>query len=191
MQSAQYDSSPGRAPASSTTPRHGRRLLLPLLAFLAGGGLGLVGGVALGIFVYPFWFLTEVASEAIPTPGAQRLVATGEFIHANPSDPIHWGRGQVRVLEDQSRAHLVHLDETFEVGPGPAFHVYLVDHPMVRSGADFAASEMVDLGRLKAFKGSQNYAVPQGIDLARHRSVVIWCKQFSVLISPATLRPAT
>ena len=126
-----------------------------------------------------------------PTSDAKRLVATGEFIHANPSDPIHWGSGQVRVLGNQSGAHLVHVDESFEVGPGPSFHVYLVDHPKVHSGADFEASELVDLGRLKAFKGSQNYPVPQGIDLARYRSVVIWCKQFSVLISPATLQPAT
>jgi hypothetical protein len=190
MQSAQYDSSPRRAPASSTPPRRGRRLLLPLLAFLVGGGLGLLGGFGLGIFVYPFWFLTEVASEAIPTPEAKRLIATGEFIHVNPSDPIHWGRGQVRLLADQS-GHLVHLDENFEVGPGPAFHVYLVDLAMVRSDDDFEASDMVDLGRLKAFKGSQNYAVPQSVDITRYRSVVIWCKQFSVLISPATLQDAT
>ena len=191
MHSAQHPGNAASTMAHAGLPRRGHRLLIPLLAFVAGVGLGLVGGFGLRIFVCPFWFLTEVASEAIPTPEAKRLVATGEFIHANPSDPIHWGSGQVQVLGDQSGAHLVHLDESFEVGPGPAFHVYLVDHPKVRSGADFEGSEMVDLGRLKAFKGSQNYPVPQGIDLARYRSVVIWCKQFSVLISPATPQPAT
>lgn len=45
----------------------------------------------------------------------------------------------------------------------------------------------VDLGRLEAFKGSQSYAVPPGTDLTRYRSVVIWCQQFNVLISPAAL----
>jgi hypothetical protein len=45
----------------------------------------------------------------------------------------------------------------------------------------------VDLGRLRAFKGSQRYAVPAGLDLSSFRSVVIWCEQFSVLISPADL----
>src|ERR687897_1586834 len=170
MQSAQLPGNASRTTAHAALPRRGRRLLIPLLAFVAGVGLGLVGGFGLGIFVYPFWFLTEVAREAIPTPEAKRLVATGDFIHANPSDPIHWGGGQVQVLGDQSGAHLVHLDESFEVGPGPAFHVYLVDHSNVRSGADFEASELVDLGRLKAFKGSQNYPVPPGIHLARYRS---------------------
>jgi hypothetical protein len=45
----------------------------------------------------------------------------------------------------------------------------------------------VDLGRLKAFKGSQNYEVPVGVDVAKFDSVVIWCEQFGVLISPAAL----
>ncbi|WP_202882847.1 DM13 domain-containing protein [Microvirga tunisiensis] len=46
----------------------------------------------------------------------------------------------------------------------------------------------VDLGPLRAFKGSQRYAVPNGVDLAQFDSVVIWCREFSVLISPADLQ---
>ena len=46
----------------------------------------------------------------------------------------------------------------------------------------------VDLGRLKAFKGSQNYPIPPGVDLSKYGSVVVWCEQFGVLISPATLK---
>ncbi len=45
----------------------------------------------------------------------------------------------------------------------------------------------VDRGRLRAFKGSQNYAIPDGVDLKDFPSVVIWCQQFGVLISPAEL----
>ena len=189
MQIAQPPGNASRTMAHAGLPRRGRRLLIPLLAFVAGVGLGLVGRLGLGIFVYPFWFLTEVGSEAIPR--RTRSASSRPESSSIPSDPIHWGSGQVRVLEDQSGTHLLHLDKGFEVAPAPPSTSYLVDHPMVRSGADFEASELVDLGRLKAFKGSQSYPVPQGIDLARYRSVVIWCKQFSVLISPATLLPAT
>ncbi len=46
----------------------------------------------------------------------------------------------------------------------------------------------MDLGRLKAFKGSQNYAIPAGVTLSDFGSVVIWCEQFNVLISPASLK---
>jgi hypothetical protein len=48
-------------------------------------------------------------------------------------------------------------------------------------------TKFVDLGRLRAFKGSQNYKIPAEIDLTKFPSVVIWCEQFSVLISPADL----
>jgi Electron transfer DM13 len=39
----------------------------------------------------------------------------------------------------------------------------------------------VDLGRLRAFQGSQRYAIPAGLDLREFQSVIIWCEQFSDL----------
>jgi hypothetical protein len=61
------------------------------------------------------------------------------------------------------------------------------DRAQVLSNADFEASRVVDLGRLKAFTGSQTYALPGDPDLPAYKSVVIWCKALGVLISPATL----
>ena len=153
------------------------------IAFVLGGLLGLAGGFALGIFVYPYLFLADiVATEKVDDRSARTLVAQGEFIHANPSDPIHYGKGKVSVYRE-----LVHLEADFEVGPGPKFHVYLVPEETVTPSTKVAQTMFVDLGRLKAFKGSQNYPVPAGVDLARYKSVVIWCEQFGVLISPARL----
>ncbi len=57
----------------------------------------------------------------------------------------------------------------------------------VTPDSDIEASAFVDLGRLKAFKGSQNYPIPAGVTLSDYRSVVIWCEQFGVLVSPARL----
>jgi len=114
---------------------------------------------------------------------ARKLVATGMFIHANPRDPIHYGKGKLTVYDD-----LVHLDGDFEVGPGPKFHVYLVPEQNVIPSTNVEKTMFVDLGRLKAFKGSQNYPVPVGVDLRKYGSVVIWCEQFGVLISPAALK---
>jgi Electron transfer DM13 len=82
---------------------------------------------------------------------------------------------------------VVFLGEDFEVGPGPDFHVYLVPAANIRDAGQVTGTMFVDLGRLRAFKGSQKYAVPAGVDLTRFPSVVIWCQQFSVLISPADL----
>ncbi len=113
------------------------------------------------------------------------LVASGTFIHANRADPVHWGRGKVSVYQ-----RAVFLEPDFEVGPGPAFHVYLVPKASIRSSSDMKDVMYVDLGRLRAFKGSQRYPIPNGVDLKDFSSVIIWCERFSVLISPADLTPA-
>lgn len=157
-----------------------------LVLFLIGGVLGTGFGVALGFFFYPFVFPPPAANEQLTDVDRSALVATGTFIHANPSDPVHWGRGKVSVYE-----RAVFLESDFEVGPGPAFHVLLVPKANIRSSADVADQMFVDLGGLRAFKGSQRYPVPAGVNLKDFPSVVIWCERFSVLISPADLSPAS
>ena len=146
--------------------------------------LGTAAGFALGIFVYPFIFLSGiVAQERVDKQATGQPVGTGLFIHANPKDPFHYGKGKVTVYRS-----LLHLESDFEVGPGPKFHVYLVPEKNVLPSTNVSKMMYVDLGRLKAFKGSQNYPIPEGVDLARYGSVVIWCEQFGVLISPAALK---
>lgn len=162
-----------------------RRLWRWLTVFLAGGVLGTGFGVALGFFAYPFVFPPPAAMEELRDDEAQRLVATGTFLHANPSDPIHYGSGRVEVYED-----VVFLGDDFEVGPGPDYHVYLVPLARIRDNAAVDGTMYVDLGRLRAFEGSQRYPIPAGVDLADYPSVVIWCQKFGVLISPADLTPS-
>ena len=165
-----------------------KRLIIALIIGSLGGGFA---GFATGIFVYPFWFLNDVANETLATNVERTRVAAGEFIHVNQSDPVHWGKGSVSVFREARDRTIVHLGDDFVVGPGPRFHVYLVDKAEVRSGDDFIASTKVDLGRLRAFQGSQIYPVPPGVDVSTFRSVVVWCKEFGVLISPATLNKFT
>ncbi|RDV02350.1 DM13 domain-containing protein [Undibacter mobilis] len=156
-----------------------------LAIFLLGGILGTGFGVALGFFLFPFVFPPPPAVEQITEADRAALYATGTFIHANPSDPIHYGKGKVSVYR-----RAVFLEPDFEVGPGPAYHVYLVPKATVRGEADVKDSMFVDLGRLRAFKGSQRYSIPEGVDLSKYPSVVIWCERFGVLISPADLAAA-
>ena len=151
--------------------------------FLIGGVCGTGFGVAVGFFAFPYVFPPPEAAETLRAGERTEVVAKGMFIHANPSDPVHYGKGGVTVYENT-----VFLEQDFEVGPGPKFHVYLVPRAMVRESAHVAQAMFVDLGRLRAFKGSQKYAIPAGIDLTRFDSVVIWCERFKVLISPADLK---
>jgi hypothetical protein len=162
-----------------------RRFLRDFVVFVLGGMLGTAFGIAIGFFIFPYVFSPPPAAEVLTEADRATLVATGTFIHANPSDPIHYGRGKVSVYE-----RAVFLEPDFEVGPGPAFHVYLVPKTPIRSSADMKDVMFVDLGRLRAFKGSQRYAIPAGVDLSKYPTVIIWCERFSVLISPADLKAA-
>ena len=150
--------------------------------FFLGGVLGTGFGVALGFFIFPYVFPPPTASEQLVDFERSKLVASGMFIHANPSDPVHYGKGRVSVYE-----HTVYLESDFEVGPGPAFHVYLVPKASIRSSSDLKDVMFVDLGGLRAFKGSQRYVIPSGVNLNDYQSVIIWCERFGVLISPADL----
>jgi hypothetical protein len=144
--------------------------------------LGAMGGFVGGIFVFPFLFPPPPVNEVVVDKTETDVRARGTFIHADPADPIHYGSGKVTVYDD-----LLHLEPDFKVGPGPKYHVYLVPEADVTPETRVQDTMFVDLGRLKAFTGSQNYMVPDGVDLRLFKSVVIWCEQFDVLISPAAL----
>ncbi len=55
-----------------------------------------------------------VATEEVQGAETKQAVATGGSIHADPSDPIHYGSGGLTFYDD-----LLHLESDFEVGPGP------------------------------------------------------------------------
>ena len=155
--------------------------------FVLGLALGLVaglgGGFAVGIALFPYLFPPPEAHEALLGKTETDVLARATFVHANPRDPIHYGRGTATVYRD-----VVRLEADFEVGPGPKFHVYLVPEADITPDTEVEATMFVDLGRLRAFSGSQNYAVPAGVDPRAYNTLVIWCEQFNVLISPAPIR---
>lgn len=155
-----------------------------LAVFLMGGVIGTAFGVALGFFLFPYIFPPPPAREVLTAEErAQVPVARGTFIHADPSDPIHYGQGSVTIYQ-----RTLFLEPDFKVGPGPKYHVYLVPKAGIRASADVKDAMFVDLGRLRSFEGSQKYDIPAGTDLKTYASAVIWCEQFGVLISPADLK---
>jgi hypothetical protein len=119
---------------------------------------------------------------AAPAPAAAPAMAvalpSGAFIQPDRNDPLRKGAGKVTV-----RAREVALESDFQVTPGPDFHVLLVPKAAIRASADLANTMQADLGPLRAFKGGQTCAVPDGVDLAACRSVVTWSRTCSALIS--------
>lgn len=77
--------------------------------------------------------------------------------------------------------------EEFKVTNGPDLYVYLSGHPGPRSGSQVHEGGALEVARLKGNIGNQNYALPPNVDLSKFKSVVIYCKQFSVVFSTAKL----
>lgn len=104
-------------------------------------------------------------------------------------DPIHKGIGTVYLLPnrlgDETRESMLIFGDDVKITQGPDLWVYLSANGNIKKEG---LGEFIDLGLMKGNKGGQTYMIPSPIaDLARYRSTVIWCKQFSVLFSFATL----
>lgn len=155
-----------------------RFLKIALPVFL----LGFVAGNAFWYLASPLWIDREV-SEALPAELMLDEVASGTFRDA---DQAHKGEGNAAILRTGGGLGLVRLTD-FRVTNGPDLEVWLVAATDIESSGDVTSSEWVSLGALKGNVGDQTYMVPDGIDLSTYGSVVIWCEQFGVLFSTATL----
>lgn len=103
-------------------------------------------------------------------------IRTGSFIGAG--DGFHNAEGLAKIIPLGNESTFLRL-ENFKSTNGPNVHVYL--------STDKTPSNFVDLGRLKANNGNQNYYIANGTDLAKYNTVLIWCKDFSVLFGSAEL----
>ncbi len=155
------------------------------LWFVIVGVAVLAGGVYyLGLYTY---FVKTELHEELPRQGGapdssapqMRTIAVGSF---GEIDLIHKGSGQAKLIEIDGKTFL--RLENFSVTSGPDLYVYLSNSTKpthdIKDLGDY-----VELGRLKATSGDQNYNVLAGAE--GYRTAVIWCKQFGVLFSFAVM----
>ncbi len=146
------------------------------LALLAG-----VAAVALTIIAYTFGVPTKVRAQ----PTQPVLLASGQF---GGIDGFHKGEGKARVFRLPDGKLVLRLEE-FRVTNGPDLYVFLSGHPAPRNSGQVHEGGAFEVARLKGNIGNQNYALPAEVDTSKFKSVVIYCKQFSVVFSTAELVP--
>lgn len=148
-------------------------------------GLAILSSIIYYTGIYTYFIRTEVMEPlppaAISEPDSMSIVASGSF---GEIDFIHKGSGSaklIRIVEDK----ILRLDD-FSVTSGPDLYVYLArsESPTNDLGS---LGDFVDLGPLKGTMGNQNYVIPSGVS-DDNRTVVIWCKRFSVLFSYAVMK---
>jgi hypothetical protein len=121
-----------------------------------------------------------VVRQAAGKPARARnvLVARGRFESLE-----HESSGVASLIRTRGGRHVLTLTR-FATSNGPDLRVYLVAGPVADAGDvhDFA-----DLGGLKGNKGDQQYDVSGKALGSRYRTVVIWCRAFSVGFARARL----
>jgi hypothetical protein len=104
-------------------------------------------------------------------------VASGAFKVADEGS----ASGAATVIRKASGGRVLTLTH-FAVNNGPDLRVYLVPG----DGKD--TGKHIDLGGLKGNKGNQKYDVPGSADIGKYRTVVIWCRSFTVAFARASLK---
>lgn len=168
---------------------------------LAQAALGLVVVVAgaFGWWTISPLFLTTTLNEDIPVratataaPTASISAATATAAPAGPKvlamgqlqrvDDLHRGTGPVTLVEVDGKTFL--RFENVAIQNGPDLHVYLARG----MGGAYDGGRDLYLGALKATNGSFNYELPGGTPVSDYKSVVVWCRAFTVLFTWADLR---
>jgi hypothetical protein len=155
-----------------------RRVLLLAATHL----FALAIGFAAGIYVLPILTAPEAPSDAQVKAAGTGAEYTAEFRRdLEGSDPLHWGEGVVTVGRNA-----VSLDG--RLAPGPDYKLYLVPE-FVETKQEFlrVKGQSLRIGDVKTF---ENFIVPvpQGTDLSRYNTVLVWCEAFSMFISAAKYR---
>jgi Electron transfer DM13 len=159
-----------------------------------------LGGLAILIFVLAYFepqklFIDDRVAEPLPTVATPATPATAgqpprvrTLSSATFRSYEHATSGRARVIALADGRRYVRFED-FETSNGPALKVYLSAAPASGPGGSFD-DRFVDLGDLKGNIGAQNYAIAGHVDLASYRSVVVWCKRFSVPFAAAALQQA-
>lgn len=113
----------------------------------------------------------------------EAMTASGSF---RSLDHTTSGAATLALADD---GHYYVRLEDFSTENGPDLFVYLSTAPASSEGRDFA-EDFIDLGSLKGNMGNQNYLVPDGTDLEKYKSVVIWCRRFTSPFGAAPLESA-
>jgi hypothetical protein len=127
----------------------------------------------------------SLATESTPPTVTTTLQRRGQLQYV---DALHYGTGAVLLGVTASCCpvgdrYFLRFEDV-AITNAPDVHVYLSKD----TGGKWSESTSKYLGPLRATNGSFNYDIAPG-DGGEYRSVVVWCRAFSVLVTWADLGP--
>lgn len=162
----------------------------PLMAVV----IAVVSVAVIGVGVY--WFapqrliLDREVAESLPRAGAGESASPGSEAPGSPArvnelasgsfrSLEHGTTGLVRIVELEDGSRFVRLED-LDTSDGPDLRIYLTDQPLSDDWGVWDDGAYVDLGALKGNVGDSNYRIPDDLDLSGFRTVVVWCRRFTV-----------
>jgi len=148
----------------------------------------MLGLLAVGVWALTPYLYSRRVSEDFPAIESQAATASQVLLQGSFTrvDPVHAGEGTTAIYRLPDGSLVLRLED-FRVTNGPDLFVSLSGHPMPRSRAEVHDQGYREIQALKANEGSQNYELPADLDLNQHKSVVIYCRAFSIVFSSAEL----
>lgn len=103
----------------------------------------------------------------------------------------HETRGTALVVELADGSRFVRLED-LDTSNGPDLRVMLSSVEPQEDWYVYDDGALLDLGALKGNVGSSNYEIPDDVDPSEFRSIVVWCRRFSVGfgVAPVEIAPA-
>lgn len=138
--------------------------------------VAVIAGISI-VYASPLFYDTEI-NESIPSTMKEDIPKSYDGIFVGVNDGVHNAEGQSKVIFLDDGREILRLED-FKSTNGPDLYVYL--------STDIDATDIINLGKLKANVGNQNYDIPEGTDLEKYNKVLIWCKSFSVLFGSSEL----
>lgn len=81
-----------------------------------------------------------------------------------------------------TQSRMLIFGEDFKTTSGPDLKLYLVPKTMETiNNRDQKTDSWVYIDELKTQRGAQEYYLPKGIDLSKHKSVIIHCTAYAVV----------
>lgn len=153
-----------------------------LLLLLVSHGIVFAVGFGLGVYLLPILTAPASPDAAELEQSAQGAMFTGNLIRELAgSDFLHWGEGTISLTETK----VVHEGK---LSPGPDYMVYLVPEFVEdEAGFEAAKARSVNIGQVKSFDGFV-LDLPQGVDITKYTTVVVWCESFAEFITAAKYR---
>jgi hypothetical protein len=110
------------------------------------------------------------------------IIMSGSFMTAEKPTT-----GMAKIVSEGGHKYL-ELDASFSTSnQGPDLHV-LLDPSQKPPQTYTQMNSFINLGKLHSYTGAQRYPIPDAIDLAKFKSVVIWCRMANATFGYAPIR---